>query len=491
VTAAGKPASTSNRDEETTFVEGAPLGMSGPLSAPAPALVPPPAPAAATVLPAPAATPPTAPAAPAATSDGPAPLPGVPGSEGVPLPLRSPPSGVMEPWLTHAPADASAPRTFVEPTPAPLPPSPAAKDAEVWFEEAPTRPSALGDIAPSMPGGATRTRTGRTPLPGTPSGIRAASRDTGSTAAAGAATAVDGESLPAVETEQVYDVGGAERARPPWLVPALASAMSLVIGMVLGALLFGGGGGDKQSAAAPPAPQCPECPAAVAAPAPVPTPPAAESADAGVEAVASAGADAGSATGPAPDAPDAPPTASAAGPNLGRGACSMKIQSLPRGAIITVDGVELGAAPLEVSGAPCDTALAVEARFERFELWRREVTLTAEKPRKVMASLRRPRVEVQITSTPPGAVVTIAGKPAGKTPLKAEVPAYVKTSVKIAMAGYKDYDTTVSYKPGKGQALAATLEKAPKGGTTVPSKPAGKPPAAGAGATILGGTKKK
>jgi hypothetical protein len=42
-------------------------------------------------------------------------------------------------------------------TPPPLPPSPGSAQAEQWFDDAPTRPSALTDIAPSM---TTTTRSG-------------------------------------------------------------------------------------------------------------------------------------------------------------------------------------------------------------------------------------------------------------------------------------------------------------------------------------------
>jgi hypothetical protein len=38
-----------------------------------------------------------------------------------------------------------------ENTPPPLPPSPASAEADRWFDDAPTRPSAMTDIAPSLP----------------------------------------------------------------------------------------------------------------------------------------------------------------------------------------------------------------------------------------------------------------------------------------------------------------------------------------------------
>jgi hypothetical protein len=161
-----------------------------------------------------------------------------------------------------------------------------------------------------------------------------------------------------------------------------------------------------------------------------------------------------------------------AGPNdLAMGECHARLDSLPRGATMSVNGRELGPSPMDVTGLPCDAPISFEARFERFEPWKRELTLSATKPGKIMASLRRPQVAVEISSTPPGALVTIGGKPAGKTPLKVEVNAFVKNPVKIALLGFKDFDTVVIYKPGKAQALVATLEKLPKTKVPLPFRP--------------------
>ncbi len=95
-------------------------------------------------------------------------------------------------------------------TPAPLPPSPGARDAERWFEQVPTNP-ALDDAAPGeRTGSHRRTRTSQRLIP------------------AGAATAL------------------AER---PWVIPSLIAAVALTIGMILGALLFG----DRAASCPPPA----------------------------------------------------------------------------------------------------------------------------------------------------------------------------------------------------------------------------------------------
>jgi hypothetical protein len=308
-------------------------------------------------------------------------------------------------------------------------------------------------------------RSGRTPLPGTPSGIRAASGD-GATDAGSASPAADLDDVPGAE--EMLDAGRGSGARPTWMVPLLASVASLAVGMVLGALMF------RNKAEPPPAASsalvCPE----PAAPAAAVIPPVPEAAADAAAAVAELEADAAAAAAPPePGEPAAP-----AGISLGGGACRMRVESLPKGAVIVVDGRDLGAAPLDLIDAACDAKIVVEAQFDRFDPWRREVTLTADKPGKVVASLRRPRVELTVTSTPSGALVTIAGKPAGKTPLKVQVPAYVKTSVKIGMTGFKDHDVAVAPKAIKPQQVTATLEKLPRGpggklkpGGTTPVKP--------------------
>jgi hypothetical protein len=89
-------------------------------------------------------------------------------------------------------------RITVEPTPAPLPPSPAAADADRWFEQVPTNP---GVPATPLPGRA----TGRVPL---------------------------------VDPTHAVPHSGA----PPWLFPLLLALTALTVGMVIGALVFGGAG---------------------------------------------------------------------------------------------------------------------------------------------------------------------------------------------------------------------------------------------------------
>lgn len=394
------------------------------------------------------------------------------------LPLHALPSGEF-----RAPQvdPLTSPRTLVEPTPAPLPPSPAAADAEVWFEEAPTRPSALSDIAPSLPGAAVgRTRS---PVPGvverirpssasTPSGIEPASDIVDTSAprpvGAGEPPAPDGFAPQPTGTELVGF--GAMTARPRWMT-ALMIAAAMAVGMALGALLFrsrasggGDGGGEAQPVLAP-------CP-----PGPAPATSAATTAGGAAAGAGAAGATP-SASGAA-TAADAGPTVAAATPpdaapaeddepareaaGLGLGACVVRVESSPAGAAVTIDDRPAGRTPTSVTGAPCDEPIAIVVEKDRFEPWVRKLTLAAgaDAP-KVFAQLKRPKVKLEVVSTPAGAVVTIGGRPAGKTPLTTEIFAWVKTTVAISMAGYKPFEDSVLLRPGKPGRVSAALEKEP------------------------------
>jgi hypothetical protein len=180
-----------------------------------------------------------------------------------------------------------------------------------------------------------------------------------------------------------------------------------------------------------------------------------------------------------PTEPETPPTTVATPtptppPADSAGGCRGRFDSLPPGVPLRVNGRDVGVGPVDLVDLPCDTPITVEATQEKWEPFRRSVTFTADKPGRYVASLRRPQVALSITSAPIGALVSIGGKPAGKTPLKLQVSAYGKTTVRVSMAGYKEYESQVSPKPGNPAAITAILEKLPK---TTPGKPATGTPA--------------
>jgi hypothetical protein len=142
--------------------------------------------------------------------------------DSTPLPLPRPPSIPRPPRLpppgpgasakpsrrSETPSDLSmtakierVPRG--DPTPAPLPPSPGARDAERWFEQVPTNPAAQ---------------------PSGPADVTGSHRKSGR-----------------LERSGLHAGYPAPRAETPWLVMILIAAIALTIGMILGALIFSHG----------------------------------------------------------------------------------------------------------------------------------------------------------------------------------------------------------------------------------------------------------
>ena len=154
-----------------------------------------------------------------APRDTPAPLPRPPtpprslaGSNppGPPRPPRLPEPAAIPGRRSDTPSDMQMTKRIPripgrgDPTPAPLPPSPGAGDAERWFEQVPTNPAHIAELAAENTGGHRKVRhSSRVPL---------------------------GQERPDRLIER------------PWVLPTLIAAIALTIGMILGGLLFGGGG---------------------------------------------------------------------------------------------------------------------------------------------------------------------------------------------------------------------------------------------------------
>src|SRR6185503_11962842 len=89
------------------------------------------------------------------------------------------------------------------------------------------------------------------------------------------------------------------------------------------------------------------------------------------------------------------------------------------------------------------------------------------KPIKI--ALARATFTVKVSSSPPGATVTLGGKTLGMTPTTVKVPAFEASTLKIAKDGYTPEMTKVAPK-NNNAAVNVTLKKAPgptKGGTMI------------------------
>jgi hypothetical protein len=94
------------------------------------------------------------------------------------------------------------------------------------------------------------------------------------------------------------------------------------------------------------------------------------------------------------------------------------VATTPPGATVFVDGAERGTSPLSVTVA--GGAHDIVAERPRYAAAHAHV----DGPGRVQLALARPTATLRVTSTPPGAAVTLDGDPAGTTPLDIAAPAY-------------------------------------------------------------------
>ena len=175
-----------------------------------------------------------------------------------------------------------------------------------------------------------------------------------------------------------------------------------------------------------------------------------------------------------PGAGDETPPAAAASGNL-------LIRSTPAGATVFVDGERRGITPVTLPAVPLGTRV-VRVQQDGFIADERRLTLTADRPsRSVEVRLRRASAAARpasseaaapaaaaaaaaartgsllIESRPPGAAVTVDGRPAGSTPLTLDsIPAGPHT-VTMRLAGFRPVTATVRVEADERARVAASL----------------------------------
>lgn len=175
---------------------------------------------------------------------------------------------------------------------------------------------------------------------------------------------------------------------------------------------------------------------------------------------------------PARKAPEAP-QAQVPSARIGR----LLVRSSPSGASVSVDGVSRGVTPLALRELDLGAReIAIERRGYIAE--KRRVVLTEARPSRSVevrlsaaaaaapvrpappASQARPAATagvLAVESRPPGAAVTINGKPVGVTPLTINDLAPGDYRITMTLAGYRDFATTVRVVAGERVRAAASL----------------------------------
>lgn len=187
---------------------------------------------------------------------------------------------------------------------------------------------------------------------------------------------------------------------------------------------------EQTPAAAPPGPAAPPASAAAA-----PTAPSTDSTPAAAT---------GSAA-PGPASADRPPE------------CFADVRSQPAGADIVIDQTTvIGTTPQRVS-LPCGREVELVIRKPRLVQVARAVTPTPEGA-PVQVTLGGQSVPVKVSSTPPGATVTLNGKSLGVTPTIVKLPAFETSMLVIARDGYEPESEKVTPKAG-GATVHSALKK--------------------------------
>jgi hypothetical protein len=140
----------------------------------------------------------------------------------------------------------------------------------------------------------------------------------------------------------------------------------------------------------------------------------------------------------------------------------LTIQVDPAGALVTIDGREVGRGPLAkpVLLGPGEHVVVVSSEGrERVE---RKLNLVSGAKREELFVLEPSYAELSVTANISGAAITVDGEAAGRTPLEAPIKLSAgEHSVALTSAGYLDAQKAVTVKPG--QKLEVEMSLAPAG----------------------------
>ncbi len=162
----------------------------------------------------------------------------------------------------------------------------------------------------------------------------------------------------------------------------------------------------------------------------------------------------------APSEPAQPPPAAAVAVSG-----TLRVESEPQGARVLVDGKARGRSPLEL-GELAFGSYDVRVEQPGFETERRRVALSADAPSAELRLALRPRAApitgaADFVSTPPGAAVSIDGKPAGETPLRAVKLQPGKRRVEIRLDGHEPWASTLDVTAGETGRVEVRLRPRP------------------------------
>jgi hypothetical protein len=132
---------------------------------------------------------------------------------------------------------------------------------------------------------------------------------------------------------------------------------------------------------------------------------------------------------PPPPVVVAPPPPPAPSPEPAPAKVELVIESHPSKAQVTLDDEPKGPTPLTLQVTP--GAHHLQVAKDRYAPADEKVTA----PGRVQIDLKRPTAVLEVSSTPPGATVVVAGEERGHTPAQIKLPAFESYEVKVAGDG--------------------------------------------------------
>jgi formylglycine-generating enzyme required for sulfatase activity len=135
---------------------------------------------------------------------------------------------------------------------------------------------------------------------------------------------------------------------------------------------------------------------------------------------------------------------------------TLQLNSRPAGASVTVNGEYRGRTPLELALAP-GAASTLRLFKEGYERTVRTLTLASGENQTLNIDLAQERVAVAISVEPPDAELFIDGMPRGRASGTIELAARAH-KILVRRAGYVDYETTITPRPGIPQQLNVALK---------------------------------
>jgi PEGA domain len=136
-----------------------------------------------------------------------------------------------------------------------------------------------------------------------------------------------------------------------------------------------------------------------------------------------------------PPAETAPPT----------GDCTARVVTEPKDAKVLWAGTVIGRSPIDGARVPCGPATVTIER-ERWQPVTVDVNAQAGVAAKVHERLRRPRTALAVSSTPPGAQISVNHVAAGAAPKRIDVQRFEQVQVRATLKGYQPWNKTLYLK---------------------------------------------